>query len=85
MQLRWSDADIYCRTTTLSGQTGWRLPTQEELTAYAKMGADIGGGAAWSSTPAQPTFHYYVSLNSTTGTAFAAEDTSYFHVRCAHD
>lgn len=88
-QLKWADADAYCRNTTLAGQTSWRLPTQPELTAYAKTGADIadgkGGGAAWSSTPAQPTFHYYVSLNSTNGTAVAGDDNSFFYVRCAHD
>jgi hypothetical protein len=84
-QLRWADADAYCRTTAFANQTGWRLPTLDELVAYAKGGTDSGGGAVWSSVPAQPTFHYYVSLNSTTGTALAAEDASYFYVRCAHD
>lgn len=88
-QLIWSDADTYCRNTTFSGQTGWRLPTQPELTAYAETGQDNadgkGGGAVWSSTVAQPTFHYYVSMNNNTGTAFAGADSSFFYVRCAHD
>lgn len=84
-QLKWADADSYCRTTTFSNKTGWRLPTQPELSAYAQMGTETGGGAVWSSTEAQPTFHLYVSLNSTTGTATAAADTSFFYVRCAHD
>jgi hypothetical protein len=84
-QLKWADADTYCRTTTFSNKTGWRLPTQPELSAYAQMGTETGGGAVWSSTPAQATFHLYVSLNSTTGTATAASDASFFYVRCAHD
>lgn len=88
-QLKWADADAYCKNTTFSNQTGWRLPTQPELTTYGKTGLDIadgkGGGAAWSSTPAQPTYHYYVSMNGTNGTAVAGEDNSFFYVRCAHD
>lgn len=84
-QLRWTDADAYCRNTAILGQSGWRLPTLNEITAYAKSGADLNGGAAWSSTQAQPSFHYYVSLNNTNGTALTAEDISYFAVRCAHD
>lgn len=85
VQMKWADADNYCRTTTFSNKTGWRLPTQPELSAYAQMGTEIGGGAVWSSTAAQATFHLYVSLNGTTGTATAAADTSLFYVRCAHD
>lgn len=84
-QLRWADADAYCKALSVSGQTGWRLPTQPELSAYAQGGTDIGSGAVWSSSEAGATMHYYVSLNSTTGSAFAASDASYFYVRCAHD
>jgi hypothetical protein len=84
-QLRWADADTYCKTTAFANQTGWRLPTVDELGAYAKGGTNVGGGAVWSSTAGPGTAHYYVSLNSTTGTALTAEDASYFYVRCAHD
>jgi|SRR6185437_13114645 len=88
-QLNWSDANTYCTTNAFSGETGWRLPTQPELTAYAQTGNDTadgkGGGEAWSSTVAQPTYHYAVNLNDVSGTAQAYADTSYLYVRCAHD
>lgn len=84
-QLKWSDADTYCKTITVSGKTGWRLPTQGELAAYAQGGTDSGGGAVWTSQVANPSYHYYISLNATTGEAIAAPDTSIFYVRCAHD
>lgn len=84
-QLRWDDAVNYCKAITIGGKTGWRLPTQPELSAYAKTGTELDGGAIWSSTQAQPTYHYWVSLNNTTGTATAGADYSYFYVRCAHD
>ena len=87
-QLRWADADVYCRGTKFLDQGGWRLPTIEELSAYAKTGNDIadgkGGGAVWSSTEAAPTSHYWVSLNSKNGTAYVGVDTNYYYVRCAH-
>jgi hypothetical protein len=28
----WSAADVYCKKTTINGQTGWRLPSEFELT-----------------------------------------------------
>ena len=84
-QLSWVNADIYCSSNAFAGQSGWRLPTQSELIAYAKSGADNGGGGVWSSTPAQPTYHYWVTLNGTSGAATAGADYSFFYVRCAHD
>lgn len=84
-QLRWSDASAYCLNLNVSGRSNWRLPSLDEIAAYAKGGTDIGGGGAWSATPAIPGSHYYVSLNSTTGSPLIAEDTAYLYVRCAHD
>lgn len=84
-QLKWTDADTYCKTITISGKTGWRLPTQGELAAYAQGGTDSGGGAVWTSQVANPSYHYYISLNAMTGEATAASDTNLFYVRCAHD
>jgi hypothetical protein len=88
-QLKWADANSYCAGNSFNGQSGWRLPTQPELTAYAQTGQDDvdgkGGGEAWSSAAAQPTYHYAVNLNLISGTAEAYADVSYLYVRCAHD
>jgi len=79
---RWSDANTYCTTSSINGQTGWRLPTQPELTALAQSGTRLNEGGVWTSTPAQPTYHYRISLNGTTGTADAYADYSYLYVLC---
>lgn len=88
-QLDWSDANNYCSSNSFNGESGWRLPTQPELSAYAETGNDTadgkGGGEAWSATAAQPTYHYAVNLNDISGTAAAYADSSYLYVRCAHD
>lgn len=83
-QLRWADASTYCQQLTAQGNTGWRLPTINELAGYAKSGIEVGGGAVWSSDVGTGG-HLYISLNSTSGSAFVGADTSYFNVRCAHD
>lgn len=85
--LNWYNADYYCKNTVFGGISGWRLPTQLELSIYAQKGLDTvgGGGWAWSSTPGTPTYHYWVSLNNTSGVASLLEDSTNIHVRCAHD
>lgn len=49
----WTNANTYCTTTTINGQTGWRLPTTAELTSLSGSGAmnGLGLGWIWSSTP----------------------------------
>jgi hypothetical protein len=80
----WAQADTLCQTTTYNGKTGWRLPTQPELTAYAQsftVAPQLGG--IWSSTVAPTaTNHYVVSLNSRTGSAYIMADYSYLYVLC---
>ena len=66
----WSAADTYCTTTTINGQTGWRLPTQLELSNLYNSGAMNGQGwvlnPTWSSTPYPHVVgtHYGVYLNN---------------------
>jgi hypothetical protein len=69
----WAAANTYCTTTTINGQTGWRLPTQAELSAFdtylalPEQSALIGQGwtlnYTWSSTSAGGGSYYVVSLN----------------------
>jgi len=62
----WPDANAYCSDTEINGQTGWRLPTQDELFALNASGAMNNQGwnldATWSSTPNSNGGHYYVGL-----------------------
>ena len=53
-QYTWSQASALC-SGTINGQTGWRLPTDTELSALYASGAMNGQGwtvsSTWSSTP----------------------------------
>lgn len=88
----WTQADSFCSTLILTGQSGWRLPTQPELTAFAKSGQInssnqyIPSGTVidvWSSSPGQSQFtHLYVNIMDTTGTFYQAADTTGLSVYC---
>ena len=62
----WSEANAYCNTSTINGQTGWRLPTKVELSALYDSGAMKDRGwtlsYTWSSTVYSAGSHYYVYL-----------------------
>jgi hypothetical protein len=62
----WSDASDYCTRATFAGRTGWRLPTQNELTSMAASGRLNAGAEVWSGTPvpAQSGSYYAVRLAS---------------------
>ncbi|TXT35993.1 MAG: putative Large exoprotein involved in heme utilization or adhesion, partial [Comamonadaceae bacterium] len=51
----WNTANTYCNTTTINGETGWRLPTQTELMILYDSGLLAGQGWSvsntWTSTP----------------------------------
>ena len=59
----WTNADAYCTNTTINGVTGWRMPTQPELSALYTSGLMNGQGwilgSTWSSTPYIPIAGYY--------------------------
>ncbi|MDP1772550.1 MAG: hypothetical protein Q8L15_09730 [Methylobacter sp.] len=71
------------RAGTINGQTGWRLPTDAELSALYASGAMNGQGwtlgYTWSSTPGGPG-HRTVSLG--TGSVLGIQDTSVSYMAC---
>ena len=87
----WADANAYCTNTTINGQTGWRMPTKDELLSLANSGAlnAVNGQwvwyYVWSSTP-YPTGGYYVVYLDPTrifnGTVDVGRDANY--VSCVH-
>ena len=80
----WSNANAYCTNTAINGQTGWRLPTRDELKALYDSGAMKGQGwtlnYTWSSTPYSSGSHYGVNLGY--GNVLPGDDTSEFYVTC---
>lgn len=72
----WAEANAYCNNTAINGQTGWRLPTKNELQALYASGAVQGQGwtlgNTWSSTPIGIGDHYIVSLFSVGISYFSA-------------
>jgi len=65
----WANADAYCTTTTINGLTGWRMPTQPELSALYASGTMNGQGWAlggtWTSTQsATAGVHAWVGLGT---------------------
>jgi len=82
-QYTYNEAAALC-AGTINGQTGWRLPTQPELSSLYASGAMNGQGWSlfnvWSSTVYSATQHYLVGLyNGSTGSAL---DTNYFYATC---
>jgi hypothetical protein len=77
----WSDANSYCSNTAINGQTGWRLPTKEELSALYNSGAMKDQGWAlsytWSSTPGGSGGHSYVTLGNGSGVSYGDPNDNY--------
>ena len=82
-EYNYSQATTLC-AGTINGQTGWRLPTKDELSALYNSGAMKGQGwtlsITWSSTPDSAGDHYYVSLDS--GSVYGNIDTNKNYVSC---
>ena len=80
----WNDANKYCNNTVINGQSGWRLPTQDELSALYASGAMNNRGWSlfytWSSTPDGSGKHYLVSLDY--GGVHSDGDTNLIYVTC---
>jgi hypothetical protein len=79
----WLDANDYCTNTTINGQTGWRLPTKDELKSLYDSGAMKGQGGTyrfWSSTPGGRDSHYIVLMFN--GVIAPFNDTSMYYVTC---
>ena len=64
----WNTANNYCNTATINGETGWRLPTLDELLSLFASGALDGKGwslfISWSSRPNTANSHFGVHLES---------------------
>jgi hypothetical protein len=83
----WNTANTYCTTTTINGQTGWRLPTMDELVSLYNSGAMNGvpgwAGYTWSATAYAPynDWHYRVDL-AYGGPDVANDDLNTAYVTC---
>jgi hypothetical protein len=83
----WTDASAFCTGSTIEGQTGWRLPTRDELIALQASGLIAGHnwklGNTWSSdmdTTASAASH--VAVNLATGDVTNRVDTAFSYVSC---
>jgi hypothetical protein len=83
---KWPDANAYCTKTAINGQTGWRLPTKDELIALYNSGAMEDQGwtlfNTWSSTTDSTGDHYLVDLHD--GSDRALYKTFSYYVTCVH-
>ena len=80
----WADANDYCTNTSINDQSGWRLPTKDELIALYNSGAMKDQGwtlsLTWSSTPGSAGGHYVVGLHD--GFVLWGGDTNGHYVTC---
>jgi len=81
----WASANNFCLTTAINGQTGWRLPTKNELLGLYSSGQLAGKqnwalNYTWSASLAAANSHYIVSLS--TGVAEGGTDSGYGYVTC---
>ena len=88
----YAEATALC-AGTINGQTGWRLPTNNELLALSASSvftpttpAGWVAASTWSSTPSPyAATHYIVNLSAAgTGTNFASYDTNQQLATCVH-
>ena len=80
--LTWAQADTYCKTTKIQGQTGWKLPSQFELAALVGSGmlTEKGWavGDAWTATAGSAAdSHFAVNLASGAANAYPKENKAY--------
>ncbi len=80
---KWNEANSYCANTAINGQSGWRLPTKDELVALYDSGAMNSQGwtlnSTWSSTPDGSGGHYYFLVG---GHVITNDDTNLGYVPC---
>ncbi len=82
----YEQANAYCANTAIIGQTGWRLPTKDELSSLYSSGAMNGHGWAlnytWTSTVGGLFGHYYIDLRD--GMAIWFNAGANCSVTCVH-
>ncbi|MHB1592430.1 MAG: Lcl domain-containing protein, partial [Sulfuricella sp.] len=83
----WPNANSFCASFNGLGQTGWRLPTQPELSALyasrATNGLEWTLGNIWSSTPGSIGGHYLVFMGH--GDVSSYFDKFIMHVMCVRE
>jgi len=75
----WEQANAYCNTAYFNGETGWRLPSQPEITAFRVPDGTMGVwyGEQWSNRPdVNETSHYSVYCQYTSSGASACSSYS---------
>lgn len=81
-----SAANTVCNTLNTSEAagftSGWRLPTQQELSGLYNSGIFRSIFRFWSSTISGTGMHYAIGLN--TGSVLSQNDTALFVVSCVH-
>lgn len=82
----WTNASAFCSTSTINGQTGWRLPLQAELADLFSAGAVNGQnwvlGATWTNSGSVASAHNTLDLSSGVVNA-NVPDTNGAYVSCA--
>jgi hypothetical protein len=79
----WSDASAFCNTSTINGLTGWRLPTEFDLSRLFDSGAmNVPGWTlerTWTSTSGTGVVvsHFVVNLASRIATEQANDNSAY--------
>ena len=80
----WNTANTYCNTAMINGETGWRLPTPNELLSLFASGALNGKGwslyITWSSRQNTANSHFGVHLES--GNLGVGNDSNSNDVTC---
>jgi hypothetical protein len=83
----WLEASAFCAGDIFQGQSGWRLPTKDELIAFYNSGLMKGEGLPagyWSSTLYDPQTHWFVAEQYSAIFIHFAFDISHQYVRCVH-
>jgi hypothetical protein len=82
----WDNANAFCNTTTINGATGWRLPTQFDLTELYASGAITGYGwtmgQTWSSTGFGAPINEYFTVNLANGAVQQTRSSAGSYVTC---
>jgi hypothetical protein len=79
----WGNANSFCNNTAINGVSGWRLPTQFDLTELYQSGAMNGQGwtlgAIWSSTGL---IGEHTTVNLLNGNVVTVSDGTGAYVTC---
>lgn len=85
LPLAWAAAETFCKTVKINGSTGWRLPTQFELTALVASGQLAGKGwnpvDTWTSN-AGAAEKTHVAANLSTNALLSMADEKKLAVTC---